>query len=737
MRLKRAIADLVNRFEIRATVFLLVVSCFVTPARCGDTITWTGNAGDKLWNTPSNWNPEQVPSSGDVVTIQSYASAVLVTQSTAPLESFSISGATLSMTNWTTQLSAETVSIGSGGIVTCAGPFNDTTDGVGGYANASRVWIACSNLTLAAGGSIDVSGKGFAAYNASSWNGKGYGPSAGSGRMCGAGHGGCALQTLKNNSVMGPYGSIEAPVMPGSAGGSSQSDIGGNGGGVVRIEASGTVTVNGSVLANGVGGVNYTARSAGAGGSIYIICNRFVGTAGSVKAIGGAGGYYSEVPLNAGGGRISIIYSAAEGATDVSGMVFDVQCGALSSNFNKNNLADCGTLYFSDSKLFLAQDGTGFGGQLFIPGFDSWTVAGDYSVARHLRFANEGFSLHVQGDLAVTGATARLDFGGCDVEPAFFVASSSIKWFQKYHSGDTSWSVMVDGDMRIENGAKFEAFPAVAAMTSEATGYGAAVEVSGQLKLGSGSFIVVHSDATNGASVAFATGSVDVEAGATFSADDYGFQWQYGPGHGWGSGQGGGYGGFGGGCYTNNGVVFGGIYGDSLRPWRPGSGGGYAWNDVDRRGGGGHIRIQSSGLVHVDGTITADALGNVSLQTWTTASAGSGGSILIECTSFTGSGLLSADGGSRTNSMRSVGYVAAGGGGRIAVWCGIPYDPETMSPANLAISETPPSTFSGSTSVDGGLYSTSASGVDTRYCGTDGTTEFVKVSYPVTVIVIR
>ena len=722
---------------IRATVFLVVVYFLTMPAWCGESLVWTGNAGDKLWSSPGNWDPEQVPAFGDAVTVADYASTIMVTQSTAQLASLVLSGTTLSLTNWTTQLSADIVSIGSGGLVTCAGPYNDTSDGAGGYANASRVWIVCSNLTIAVGGSVDVSGRGFAAYNASSWYGKGYGPSAGSGRICGAGHGGCAVQKLMNNSATGPYGSIDAPVTPGSAGGSPMSDIGGAGGGVVRIEASGTVTVHGSVLANGVGGVNYTGRSAGAGGSIYITCNRFIGTGGNVKAVGGAGGYYNGNTLNAGGGRISIVYSTeAEGADDVGGMVFDVQCGALSSNFNLNNMADCGTLYFPDSKLFLAQDGAGFGGQLYIPGFDSWTTSGDYAVARHLRFVNEGFILHVQGDLVVTGATARLDIGGYDVEPAFWVASPSIKWFQKYHSGDAPWSVTVDGDMRIENGAKFEAFPAVAAMTNEATGYGAFVAVGGQLKTGAGSFVVVRADATNGASVAISASSVDVQTGGTVSAEDFGFQFQYGPGRGWGSGCGGGHGGYGGGCYTNNGVVFGGTYGDSLHPWQPGSGGGYTWNDVMRRGGGGNIRIASSGTVNVDGTMSASALGN-GVDDWVTASGGSGGSIFIECMRLTGSGSLLANGGSVTNSMRAVGYVAAGGGGRIAVWYGLPYNPETMSQANLTVLETNPPTFFGSTSVGGGLYSTSASGVDARYCGTGGTVEFVKVSYPVTVVVIR
>jgi hypothetical protein len=48
-----------------------------------------------------------------------------------------------------------------------------------------------------------------------------------------------------------PYDDPAAPELPGSSGGSNEYGLGGHGGGAVKIEASGTVTVNGSVLADG------------------------------------------------------------------------------------------------------------------------------------------------------------------------------------------------------------------------------------------------------------------------------------------------------------------------------------------------------------------------------------------------------------------------------------------------------------------------------------------------------
>ena len=57
-----------------------------------------------------------------------------------------------------------------------------------------------------------------------------------------------------------PYGAATAPAEPGSAGYTYITSYGGSGGGVIRIEATGLVTVNGLVAANGG---NTTAASGG------------------------------------------------------------------------------------------------------------------------------------------------------------------------------------------------------------------------------------------------------------------------------------------------------------------------------------------------------------------------------------------------------------------------------------------------------------------------------------------
>lgn len=68
---------------------------------------------------------------------------------TDQLASLTMSGGTLTFSNWTTRLRATDVTI-SGGTVSCAGPFNSYTNYVWpAYEGSNRVAITCSNLTIA------------------------------------------------------------------------------------------------------------------------------------------------------------------------------------------------------------------------------------------------------------------------------------------------------------------------------------------------------------------------------------------------------------------------------------------------------------------------------------------------------------------------------------------------------------------------------------------------------------
>jgi hypothetical protein len=112
---------------------------------------------------------------------------------------------------------------------------------------------------------------------------------------------------------------------------------------------------------------------------------------------------------------------------------------------------------------------------------------------------------------------------------------------------------------------------------------------------------------------------------------------------------GGSYGGRGGGSSA-------GIYGSEDAPAELGSGGVYGDGGRQGSNGGGFIKIQAGTLV-VDGAILANGGDNAS--TGYSAGGGSGGGIRIDATTFGGTGIIRALGGS--------GSYGGGGGGRISV----------------------------------------------------------------------
>lgn len=149
----------------------------------------------------------------------------------------------------------------------------------------------------------------------------------------------------------------------------------------------------------------------------------------------------------------------------------------------------------------------------------------------------------------------------------------------------------------------------------------------------------------------------------------------------------------------------------------------------------------TNGTIRVDGTIDASARGGSYFAGNGYGGGGSGGTILLEAKKFFGgaTGRLIADGGDTKpgSSVKS----GTGAGGRIAVWCGEPWE-TGLSPSKFTASLTPitdaPNSMSylGSWSVAAGAkigdYGTDANIGETgtiRFC-------FVKDSSP-TVVTFR
>lgn len=160
--------------------------------------------------------------------------------------------------------------------------------------------FSARNITISAGSLINVDGKGYAPA---------IGPGAPIEFYDGASHGGAGY----NNSATSTYGSAFAPTEMGSGGNGHSSYA--YGGGAVKIVASGTLMIDGTVSANG----GQTAS----GGSIYLVADTITGS-GSLSANGGGTYWQGQYIGPGGGGRIAIDSprSSFSGGMSVSGMCY-------------------------------------------------------------------------------------------------------------------------------------------------------------------------------------------------------------------------------------------------------------------------------------------------------------------------------------------------------------------------------------------------------------------------------
>lgn len=135
--------------------------------------------------------------------------------------------------------------------------------------------------------------------------------SSGNGSSGGGGNGGTGGNSTSSTSGGTTYNSITEPVLFGSSGGyairtgaSSASAVGGTGGGLIRLDATGILTNNGALYVNGANGTTggiYTMSGGGSGGSIYLSAGTCAGN-GTITANGGNAGTYGITSGGGGGG---------------------------------------------------------------------------------------------------------------------------------------------------------------------------------------------------------------------------------------------------------------------------------------------------------------------------------------------------------------------------------------------------------------------------------------------------
>lgn len=690
--------------------------------------TWGGTATDS-WDNPKLWHDADglpgLPAAFDNVTIPAKKTAMLT--NTTPKYGTLVVVGTLSLTNWETCVRASAVTVANGGKVTVAGLSTDQA--------TNRVWIACDDCTIAAGGAIDVNDLGFRGSKATASGGKSAwvsGPTKGKSQYIAAAHGGhggygsnLGIGNSAFKNVLPTADDVSAPKLPGSGGYPQDWGAGTDGGGAVYISATRRVTVNGSILASVT---KMTSRgSNGAGGAVLIECEMFCGTNGVIRADGGSvnASQGSMIGLTygtgaGGGGMVAIKYDSAKETSDmVLGMTISAEAGLFRPSNGRVRYGDeecrydagLGTVWLTDGTLLPSLVGKGLTGAL-VNNPEPYAVEGDLTFASgHVRFPGPAAKVTVGGNLVLSGDNVRLEVGGLYATNRSYVAN--------IYAGETPNCLTVGGSLTLAGGSRLDLR---SAMTNATQAIGASLVVAGALTVETNSELHCWSDEVNGGSPHMEAQSFWVKEGGLVSGFGHGFSTGFGPGR---PSAGDGYGGSHGGCGSAAGYssVKTKAYDDEWLPMMPGGGGrGGAWAAGGMGGGVVYISVKKEAVV--DGTIDVKgANGNGSHP----GAGSAGGSILIQCQAFSGAetGKLLAHGGNGVANEYTGG--GGGGGGRISVWTSCKNLTPKHKVRHLTRTEDAlPAEYLGTNTVYGGTYTGTAL-VD-KYLGEDGTVRWTDVN---------
>ncbi|MBT4153426.1 MAG: hypothetical protein HOE53_02140, partial [Candidatus Magasanikbacteria bacterium] len=667
-------------------------------------VVWDGGGVGSDWCTDGNWDGDTVPTSVSDVTIDTAG-----TMTTDGCADGDIDFSTLTIGTTNAAILELTPLIGTGGSITIAnnGTLTQNTSSTqtisgtltveGGATGGTlthtanvadqlyEIDIQAQNIDIQAGGTVDVDYKGYTSEN-------GPGTAAQVSWGSGASHGGNG-GIGNGGSVPGDgYCNITNVATIGSGGGPSGANIGGAGGGLIRLSATSTITINGTLTADGKTAGN-TYGGGGSGGGINLIADTFAGTPTSFTANAGNGSHPSG-SAGGGGGCVALTYTtanaiAASSITAYGGTVYAVgapgtiyisgdSSSLTVSNGSTPTRSTIITQNISVDSLTLSKASTTFSNV-------TSTVSLAMSNTSMLFVTSSGYldlplgtsgsfggsdSIWVKGNANIVGISHLDGVTVTVVDGSTLTASSTqaIGLTGVLTLGETSTlagitTLTTSGTINIYNG--YESLTDVTVADGTMTVYGyttsspwtltSLYSVGGTLSHG-------QNDTTQEHTLSITAASSTIASGGTLSADGVGYAGGYGgglvDGFGPGGGTGGTYGGggaHGGDGGAGSGNFAGGTAYCSAQPvYSMGSGSGEGnGGSVAGADGGGLVFLNITNILTINGTITSDgAAGN------TYQGGGGGGGIYLVADTLSGSPTsLTATGGS------SNGFNLSGGGG--------------------------------------------------------------------------
>lgn len=671
-----------------------ITATFVEAVHEPTNVVWSGSAAGE-WNDSANWDVA-VPGEGDTVTLEPAGAAdttVVLDTPTAALASLVVRGKngatmTLVVSNWMSRVSANSITVGDGGSVAVVGAFTDA-------AMSNRVWLAGTTLTVESGGAIRADAAGYAGQNGPAWRGVEPTANKPSGKcdinVFGGSYGGRqgakeVLDLTQTAFLQGPrpYGSAAWPFDPGSGAGYVPQAAGG----AIYLDFSGAVTINGEITADAnmtlMPGGSYNVISGhGSGGGIVIVCSSISGsgkvTANSTRTATGVVtiSNVTQAGGGGGGGRIAVHYDTTAQNAAACDVVFEAFCKVNQTGTDEPcAIGEPGTVWFTDNRFI--ESGRVFDA-IVAGGVDTVNIPGNSVIGAH----RTGFDPSIRtvnfgGDLSVTGTIAKMSefiMKGTDVSVAgnLMLASGEIS--------QTGGKLEVAGNLTMTNALpsqanarpKLHAYaPVVAGQT--AAYHSVTTKVCGVWRVGSNASVYPYVDDTAWTVAAavpyFEATKLIVEPDGLFDARERGWGWSAARGAdptGIGCGGmknpndglfGASHGGRGAGDSKGIARATRTTYGSATEPLLPGSS---AKASLPYQVGGlagGVIRIVADRIA-LDGSLLADGQ-----AAGAGGNGGSGGSIWVTAYRLSGSGTMTANGGSSAHAKCCYG----GGGGRIAIY---------------------------------------------------------------------